>query len=153
MGEETHSKKVSILRRAWMPETLFFFVVLWQEAFRLSSRTAHVVLPVSKQLQNFYYYNFGDFVNGYVIAFLADGVIQMMLFKKNPQLRISRFHFTKKGSALISTLFSIAVVVGYELMPSTSTTSDVMDIPAGIFGALFYLVVRWFALRLTAESA
>ena len=84
-----------------MPETLFFLVALWQETFRLSSRTAHVVLPVSKQLQNFYYYNFGDFVNGYVMAFMADGVIQMPI-KKNPQFRISRYHFTKKGNALIT---------------------------------------------------
>jgi hypothetical protein len=91
-------------------------------------------------------------VNGYVIAFLIDGTIQTILFKNNYNYRISGIHLTKKGSTLIATLFSIAVVIAYELMPSTSTTSDILDILAGISGALLYLLVRWFALRVAAKS-
>jgi hypothetical protein len=152
MERDPLPKKVPFLRRAWMLETLFFFVVLWQESYRLSSRTAHKILPVDKQLQDFYYYNFGDFVNGYVIAFLVDGAFQIIIFKNNPSFKLSGVSLTKWGSTLFATLFSISVVVGYELMQSTSTTSDVMDIPAGILGALLYLLIRWIALRLAVKK-
>lgn len=100
MKNRAPATKVPIFRRAWMLESLFFFPVLWQEAFRLSSRTTHRILPVSV-----------------------------------------RFAF----------LLSSIVVAGYELTQSTSTTSDVMDIPAGVAGALFYLLIRRIALRLAPK--
>lgn len=73
-------KKIKL--NAWALETIFFFIVLGQESFRLSARTAKETLPVGSVLQNFYYYYFGDFVNGFVIAYLIDGVSNLFLFQK-----------------------------------------------------------------------
>jgi ABC-type antimicrobial peptide transport system permease subunit len=141
----------SNLARPWLFESLIFFFVLWQESFRLSSRTSHKILPISPTLQKYYYYNFGDFVNGYIIAFIIDGIINLTLLKTAISYNISSLQITKRKNAFLATVFSIAVVVIFELTQSTATTSDVNDIPAGIFGALLYYLIRFFALSRTSE--
>ena len=65
------------LRRPWVVESLVFFGVLWQESLRLEWRTAHRVLPLPKSVTAFYYYQAGDFANGYVNAFLLDGLTDL----------------------------------------------------------------------------
>ena len=115
--DEPAQNKTTIpwLRRPWFPESVFFFIVLWQESFRLSARTAHSVLPVSKPLQDFYYYNSGDFVNGYVMAFLLDGISNLIFFKKRKTLSVEGLRLTVQGSAVIASLLSAIVVIIYEM--------------------------------------
>jgi hypothetical protein len=139
------------LRKPWILETVFFFIVLWQESFRLSSRTSHKILPIAKRFQNIYYYNFGDFVNGYVIAFIADGVSNLILFKKRESYRLLGFKISTKKNAFLSSLISIFIVAIFELTQSISTTSDINDIPAGVLGAILYFIIRLLALKLTSE--
>lgn len=152
MNTKIDSKNIlHYLARPWFWESLVFFIALWQESFRLSSRTSHKVLPIGVGLQNYYYYNFGDFVNGYVIAYIIDGVINFTLLKTSISYKIAGFKITKRGNAILASLFSSLIVVVFELMQSTSTTSDVNDIPAGILGAFLYLLIRLLALKITME--
>jgi hypothetical protein len=152
MDKEPERKSILLyLVRPWILESIFFFLVIWQESFRLSSRTMHKILPVSPWLQKYYYYNFGDFVNGFIIAFIIDGAINVIFIKKALYYKISGFQITKTTITILATLFSIVVVVVFELMQSASTTPDVKDIPAGVFGALFYLFIRMIALKLTSK--
>jgi hypothetical protein len=139
------------LLKPWVVESIFFFLVLWQESFRLSSRTAHKMLPISTQLQNYYYYNFGDFVNGYIIAYIMDGLVNFIFLKTSPYYTLLGLHITKGKNALLASLFSITVVVIFELTQSASTTSDIKDIPAGALGAIFYFLIRLFALKMNAK--
>ncbi|MBL0145352.1 MAG: hypothetical protein IPP48_05960 [Chitinophagaceae bacterium] len=139
------------LRKPWILETIFFFVVLWQESFRLSSRTSHKILPLTKRLQHIYYYNFGDFVNGYVIAFIVDGVSNLFLFKQRESYKLLGFKISTRKNAFLASLISIFVVAIFELTQSTSTTSDINDIPAGVLGAILYFFIRLLALKLTSE--
>lgn len=104
-------------------------------------------MPIPLTLQNYYYYNFGDFVNGYIMAFITDGIINLTLLNKGKPFKILRIEITKRSSALLATLFSISVVVIYELTQSATTTSDANDIPAGIMGAFFYYLIRQLALK------
>jgi hypothetical protein len=140
----------SFLRKPWILESIIFFLALWQESFRLSSRTSHKILPVSKQVQNFYYYNFGDFVNGYVIAFIIDGVSGLILFRNRGSYSVSGFTINMQKNAFLASLISTFIVAIFELTQSASTTSDINDIPAGILGAIIYFVVRMLALKLTS---
>lgn len=149
--EFKHKKNKPYLARPWFIESIIFFLVLWQESFRLSSRTSQKILPVPLEFQNYYYYNFGDFVNGYIMAFIIDGMINFTLLKHSLSYRVGRFEVTKIKNALLATLISISIVAAYELMPSTTTTSDVNDIPAGIFGSFLYFLVRMLALRYTEK--
>lgn len=153
--DKKNKKKLTFagLLKPWIPETIFFFIVLWQESFRLSSRTAHKILPISTPLQNYYYYNFGDFVNGYIIAYITDGVINLIFFKANLYYTIAGLQVSKWKNALLSGIFSILVVVVFEVTQSTSTTSDVKDIPAGALGAFFYCLIRLFALKINTKYA
>lgn len=148
MDKESKNKApLSFYKRPWFIESVVFFLVLWQESFRLSARTSHKILPVPSILQNYYYYNFGDFVNGYIMAFIADGIINLTLLNKGRSFKIVHLEITTRSSAVLATLFSTCVVVVYELTQSTTTTSDANDIPAGILGALFYYLIRQFALK------
>jgi hypothetical protein len=149
MGKEPTDKKYSqYLAKPWIIETVVFFLVMWQESFRLSARTSHKILPINKRIQDYYYYNFGDFVNGYIIAFIIDGIINLILLKTDKFYMIFGFRITKKMNAILSTLVSIFIVVIFELIQSTSTTSDIKDIPAGVLGAIFFYFIRLFALML-----
>lgn len=152
MKTGTKNKNVlHYLKRPWLPETVFFFITLWQEAFRLSSRTAHKTLPVSAGLQHYYYYNFGDFVNGYIMAFFIDGFFNLLCIKNRMSYNIAGFDISKRRSALFATLISACIVVVFEWVQSSFVTSDLQDIPAGILGALLYYIVRLFALKLSPE--
>ncbi len=152
MSKYSNKKSIfSFLRNPWILESIIFFIVLWQESFRLSSRTSHKILPVSRQLQNFYYYNFGDFVNGYVFAFVIDGVSNLMLFKNRESYTVLGFKINMHKNAFLASLVSIFIIVIFELMQSASTTSDINDIPAGILGAILYFVIRLLGLRLVSE--
>lgn len=149
--ELSNKNSKSFITRPWFIESLTFFLVLWQESFRLSSRTSHKILPISLKLQNYYYYNFGDFVNGYIMAFIIDGLINVTLLKSTISYRISFFEITKRTNAFLATLLSGSIVVVFELTQSTSTTSDVNDIPAGILGAFLYYLVRLLALKINEK--
>lgn len=140
---------LSYLVRPWFIETAVFFLVLWQESFRLSARTSHKILPIHLNLQNYYYYNFGDFVNGYIMAYIIDGIANFTILRYSTSYKFSHFEVTKRKSGLIATLISISVVVVFELTQSTSTTSDVSDIPAGIAGAILYFLIRLLSLKTT----
>jgi hypothetical protein len=143
--------------RPWVAETICFFLVMWQESFRLSARTAHSVLPVGKALQHFYYYNFGDFVNGYGIAFLAAGLLHILLFgnlKLFPAYRrIAGIRWNNIRVVCAGACVSALVIAIFELSPSGSTTSDIYDIPAGILGAAVFFVVRTIAIRVEHRIA
>ena len=78
------------MAKPWILETLFFWGVLWQESFRLSSRTSQQVLLVGSGLQDFYYYHFGDFVNGYVIAYVLDGLVNLPCSEKRIEKQSSQ---------------------------------------------------------------
>lgn len=144
-------KKRSYFATPWFLESLFFFLVLWQESFRLSSRTAHKILPIKSTLQKYYYYNFGDFVNGYIMAFIIDGVVNVILFKEGRSYRIFNFIVSKIFNSFLATICSCSIVVVFELIQSTSTTSDLNDIPAGILGAFLYFAIRLFALKINEK--
>jgi hypothetical protein len=142
----------SLMAKPWILETLFFWGVLWQESFRLSSRTSQRVLLIGSGLQEFYYYHFGDFVNGYVIAYMFDGLVNLFLFRKMEREielpRTSVFRISRRTLTLFAALFSCTIITIFELgVTSLSTTSGIYDIPAGILGALIYCAVRLFALR------
>lgn len=146
--EPTNKKILTYLATPWIIETIVFFLVMWQESFRLSSRTSHKILPINKHIQNYYYYNFGDFVNGYIIAFIIDGVINLVFLKTGKFYMLFGYRITKKMNAILSTLISIFIVVIFELIQSASTTSDIKDIPAGVLGAISFYFIRLFALSL-----
>ena len=147
----------SFLAKPWYLETVVFFLVLWQESFRLSSRTSQQTLPIASRFQDLYYYHFGDFVNGFVIAFILDGLAEMALFRKQengiPQPRFSTFniphHVLTLSATLISTLIIIVVELGWL---SFATTSDILDIPAGIAGSFLFYFIRLFAHRFHDNS-
>lgn len=148
MADKSENKNIfHFLKRPWVVETIVFFLVAWQESFRLSSRTAHKLLPVNKQIQDYYYFNFGDFVNGYIIAFIADGLINFLVLKAAPFYKVFGLRISKRANALLSTLFSAVIIVLFELSQSGSTTSDIKDIPAGIAGAVLFCIVRFIALK------
>jgi hypothetical protein len=149
MPDYDRKKPIPFLSRPWIIETIVFFLVAYQESFRLSSRTAHKLLPVSKQIQDYYYFNFGDFVNGYIIAFIADGLINFLVIKSASSYKLFGLQITKRTNALFSTLFSAVIIVLFELSQSGSTTSDIMDIPAGIAGALLFCLTRLVALKIS----
>ena len=90
------------------------------------------------------YLNAGDFVNGYINAFLIDGVTELM---RHGWAR--RRGVTAGGSraqAVAASAISALVIVAVELFPSTLNRPEPADVPAGIVGALLYLGVRLFAL-------
>jgi hypothetical protein len=147
-----HNYLKSFLAKPWSLETVVFFLVLWQESFRLSSRTSQQTLLIGSRFQDFYYYHFGDFVNGFVIAFILDGLAEMALFRKQEngiaQPRYSKFKITHNALSLCATFISILIIMIVELgWLSLATTSDIFDIPAGIAGSLLYYFVRLFAVR------
>ncbi len=69
---------LSSLARPWVMETVVFWFVLWQESFRLSARTLHKILPINFKLQEYYYY-YGDFVNGYIMAYIISSAKKCMI--------------------------------------------------------------------------
>jgi hypothetical protein len=145
VGKRIHA----FLAKPWLLETLFFFAVLWQESFRLSSRTLHRVLPVGSRIQDFYYYHFGDFVNGFVIAYVFDGLANLALFGKTMRPGALHSRIPQWAPTLCAVLVSALVITAHECgIGSMSTTSDLSDIPAGVLGALVYCMVRLFALHL-----
>jgi hypothetical protein len=132
-------------RRPWVVESLVFFGVLWQESLRLEWRTAHRVLPLPPNVTAFYYYQAGDFANGYVNAFLLDGLTDLA---RHWAARRRGGSVERQGlQAMLATVLSIVSIVLIELVPSAVNHPDVGDIPAGVVGALLYLCVRTAALR------
>ncbi len=141
----------SWFRRPWRLEIIVLFAVLWQEALRLEWRTAHRVLPLSPRLTALYYYQAGDFVNGYLNAFLIDGVTAVVRQSRAGRASLTRAAFVRQ--ALVASGLSIASIVVIELGQSALNHPDVADIPAGVVGALLYLLVRVAALRAARPDA
>ena len=145
MTESRPPARRSLLRRPWVPECIGFFAVLWQEAVRLELRTAHRVLPFSPRVTAAYYYQFGDFANGYVNAFLIDGITELARRWLSPDaLRSPR---SRQRQAVVASLLSALGIIGIELIPSALNSPDVRDIPAGVLGAVLYLAIRVAALK------
>lgn len=144
----------NFIARPWILETIFFFLVLWQESLRLSFRTSHKLLPIGQKLQNFYYYYFGDFVNGYVMAYVFDGLFDYLgCLGAETAVSHSNIVFSKTRKALLATCISGLIISVYECTStSLATTSDIYDIPAGILGAFFYFAVRIVSLRIVGRS-
>jgi hypothetical protein len=143
---------IGFLQRPWIVETICFFLVAWQESVRLSLRTAHKDISPNR-LRDFYFYNFGDFVNGYIMAFIFDGLVNYFIFQKirtgSEYYKIFNFTVTKVTNAILATFVSILIIAAFEIRQSSAyTTADLMDIPAGAGGALAYCVVRLVMLRL-----
>ncbi|MGB2752265.1 MAG: hypothetical protein WBC19_09425 [Pyrinomonadaceae bacterium] len=147
---DNKTKSGRFYRRPWFWETIVFFLVCWQESVRLSLRTSHATLPVGKVLQDFYYYNFGDFVNGYIMAFIFDGLANMFALRKPPHtLAVGKFTIRQKPVAIAAALLSALIIVIFEIGSSSAfTTADLADIPAGVAGAFFYLCVRFTMLKI-----
>jgi hypothetical protein len=139
------SARPALLRRPWVAESLVFFAVLWQESLRLEWRTAHRTLPIPARLTALYYYQCGDFANGYVNAFLIDGLTHLVRqwHARRTASPVGALEWYAVGAAVLSML----IIVGIELAPTALNNPDLADIPAGIVGALLYLGVRVVALR------
>lgn len=138
-------RAVSLLRRAWVPECVGFFLVLWQEAVRLELRSAHRILPIPSSLTELYYFQFGDFVNGYINAFIVDGLTDWFRSRRDTSRTLTTL--AKQRQAVAATIVSIAVIAAVELIPNAFNNADWRDIPAGVAGALLYLGIRLLALR------
>ena len=139
------------LKKPWVIETIFFFLILWQESFRLSLRTAKKDFSPD-WLKDFYYYNFGDFVNGYVMAYIFDGLASYLFFQKNgigkEFYKLFIFKVTETSNAILSSSVSAIIIAIFELGQSSAlTTADLMDIPAGAGGAMVYCVIRLLVLK------
>lgn len=122
-----------------------FFAVLWQESIRLELRTAHRVLPLTPGLTQWYYFQFGDFVNGYINAFIVDGLAEFIRRRQaGGALPPDR---ARMQQAFIASVLSMVSILVVEIGPSSLNRADLADIPAGVAGALLYLGVRVTALR------
>ena len=135
--------------KPWGVETIVFFLVLWQEDIRLRLRTEGWHLPVPKVLEQFYYFQFGDFVNGYVFAFVIDGLADVVISALQKQATADFTHVWRRQivSALVATSVSTLIIIAFELKSSSFTTADLQDIPAGIIGALLFLSLRLIMLK------
>jgi len=127
-----------------VPESLGLLVVLWQESIRLELRTAYRALPLPPRATEFYYYQFGDFVNGYLNAFLADGLVEPLRRWRAPATELPVKSLRRQ--AIVASLFSMLVIIGFETVPTAFNHADVRDIPAGVAGALLYLCIRLAAI-------
>lgn len=139
------------MRRPWVPECVGFFLVLWQEAVRLDLRGAHRVLPIPSSLTAAYYFQFGDFVNGYINAFILDGLTEW--FRSRGDTRRGLSNVMRQRQAIAATVCSILVIMAVELIPNAFNQADWRDIPAGAAGALLYLGIRLFAIRWQSSGA
>lgn len=135
-------------QRPWMVETVVLLLVLWQESIRLELRTAHRTLPVPPSVERFYYYQFGDFSNGFLNAFLIDGLASIGIARLTaPRAgQRPRWWHNARTRAWLATALSALSIVAVELRPSALTAADWQDIPAGFAGAIVYLAVRLFAI-------
>ncbi len=134
-------KKRLTLASPWFVEILALCLVLWQEGLRLELRTSHCNLPVNRSLQDFYFYNFGDFSNGFVFSFVIDGLVDVI--RNLTKQRSSRLRAVKPQSiALLASFLSATIIILFELRTSAYNNADLADIPSGIAGALCYLIVR-----------
>ena len=138
-------RAVSLLRRPWVPECVGFFLVLWQEAVRLELRSAHRILPIPSSLTDLYYFQFGDFVNGYINAFIVDGLTEWFRSRRLPRRTLTTL--AKQRQAIAASIVSMLIIVAVELMPNALNSADWRDIPAGLAGALVYLGIRLVAVR------
>jgi hypothetical protein len=150
--------KQPLWRTPWAIETVVFFLVLWQEAIRLELRTAHRQLPIPASLQDAYYYHFGDFANGYVNAFIIDGVTGLVARwaglseGPGPDPWWKQSLLNNRTRALAATALSSVVIIGVEVLPNALTQADWLDIPAGVAGALCYLGVRMIGLAVQGRG-
>jgi len=155
MNPQIRTYKIKdIFTRPWVVETLFFFLIAWQESIRLSLRTSGIGFS-PRWLKDFYFYNFGDFVNGYIMAYIFDGLTNYFIFQKKEVNCYSIFQvkFTKAKSAILACVISAIIIIIFEIGQSSAlTTADLMDIPAGVGGAIFYCWVRLLILHMTKNK-
>jgi hypothetical protein len=154
MDDSAPRTRWRVWQRPWMVETVVLFLVLWQESIRLELRTAHRTLPVPPAVERFYYYQFGDFANGYLNAFLLDGLASIGIARlAGPRAgQAPRWWYNARTRAWLATALSALSIVAVELRPSALTAADWQDIPAGVAGAVGYLAVRLFAMSRTTMA-
>lgn len=153
MSSSLKSRLVSLIRLPWGIEIVATFLVVFQENFRLESRTGHQTLPVSATFQSFYYYHFGDFFNGFIDAFVIDGLTDTLLMPFiDKRLRHSPRLLSPPIRAIVASVISALIVVVFETRQNAITQSDLSDIPAGVAGALGYLLVRLIALQVRSRT-
>jgi len=140
---------IKTILKPWGVETIVFFLVLWQEDIRLRLRTEGWHLSVPEGLEQFYYFQFGDFVNGYVFAFVIDGLADLVIsaIEKKIKPDFTLVWRRQIGSALVAAAVSTLIIIAFELTSSSYTTADLQDIPAGIAGSLLFLSLRLAMLK------
>ncbi len=101
------------------------------------------ILPSSGLLDNpvlnTLYYNSGDAMNGFEIAFFTHCLLDGFVPKMSEKLRAGISFAVGIGAVV----FAETVQTPYNILG----TPDIADIPAGILGALFYLGVHSIARR------
>lgn len=117
-------------------------------------RVQSVDLPVSNELQNFYYNHTGDYMNGYIGAlctnFALTSGLEMLsqwserhLDENNPLRQFAeRANGRRTLLNIISGVVSSAVVVVEETYGYFGTP-DLKDIPMGIAGAITHMLLQY----------
>lgn len=149
------SRIAAIARRPWVVEAVVFWLVMWEEGLRLRLRTEGARLPVPRALQDAFYYRFGDFSNGYINAFLVDGLTDLVLSRMgNPPATAGapgRFRSPRIRAIVATTLSGLSVIL-YEVFSNGLARADWLDIPAGLLGALVYLGTRLTMLGVREQA-
>jgi len=127
-----------------------------QELFRLLLRDA-VDIPLPREFTDFYLYNWGDYFDGFKIAFLTNClghiiVSQVAHYSEKIWGRNNIFYKFANIINKYNTMNVISGVLGSAAVVFAETTGfmttpDPKDIPAGILGALTYMTVRYLATR------
>ena len=127
-------------------------------ALKAPLRAAQVDLPVPQNVQDFYYQNTGDFMNGCQISFLSNLALTYGLnyVSEWTERRLSEQNFLRKTVAkvaqndhlinIICGSIAIAAVVVEETKGYFSRP-DLKDIPMGVAGALLHMGLRYCSIR------
>ena len=140
-----------------MLEIIANTIVGTQELVRIALRGNGIVLPFSEQVNNFYLYNWGDYINGFQIAFLTNWLGDKVANKAanfaerryGQDSVLYKITDNLRGDGLMNTISGATGSAAVVFAETTGflTVPDSRDIPAGILGALSYVAVRYFATR------
>lgn len=129
-----------------------------QDLVRIGLRNAEANLPFSEPVNDFYLYNWGDYMDGFQIALLTNWLGEKVadkianyaerkwgqnnaLYKIADNLRNNDNLMNVISGAIGSVAVIFAEITGFR------TTPDSKDIPAGILGAITYMTVRYLVTR------
>ncbi|MCE1199650.1 MAG: hypothetical protein LWW85_11825 [Marinilabiliales bacterium] len=137
--------------RPWLAESIVLFLVLAQEVARLFALHSNLPLSFGSGFHRFYNLGLGNFVHGYVMAFVLDLAINL-IFKKDSEeqeeqiISLAGFGLSRFICAIVSVALSALAVVMFEAEP-ISVAPEMDRIPAGLAGSLLYLIIRLMALH------